>query len=362
MSEINKIPVLFRYFPELQQNLPWKPLGQFPTPIRKLDGLEYNNLWIKQDNLSSNVYGGNKIRKLEFALAAALDQKKKHVVTMGAIGTNHGLATAIFCQKLGLKCSLLLFKQPVTHDVKEKMLLFKKYRAKMKFSGTKLRAAVALYLTERLRHPGAYFLYAGGSNPSGTIGFVNAAFELKSQIESGVVPEPTAIFCPVGSNGTLAGLTLGLRLAGLKSKTIGVRVTASHLGPIQVCTPDSVRRLMQSTYRYLRNRCQTIPAIELKAPLILNDYFGDGYGRPTEAGRRAYERVKNKADITLDFTYTAKTFAAVMDYCHIHTSESEPVLYWHTYNSVDLSAQVNPADVIGLPRSFQKIYTENEED
>ena len=103
MSEVNKIPTLFRYFPELQQNLPWKPLGQFPTPIRKLDGLGYINLWIKQDNLSSNVYGGNKIRKLEFALAAALAQKKKHVVTMGAIGTNHGLATAIFCEKLGLK-------------------------------------------------------------------------------------------------------------------------------------------------------------------------------------------------------------------------------------------------------------------
>ena len=361
MSEINAIPFLFRYFPGLQQNLPWKPLGQFPTPIRKLDSLDFNNLWIKQDNLSSTVYGGNKIRKLEFALAAALDQNKKHVITMGAIGTNHGLATAIFCQKLGLKCTLLLFKQPVTRDVKEKMLLFIKHHAEMKFRGTKLRAALALYVTERLKHPGAYFLYAGGSNPTGTIGFVNAAFELKSQIENGVVPEPAAIFCPVGSNGTLAGLTLGVRLAGLKSETIGVRVSASHLGPIQVCTPDSVARLMQSTYRYLRNRWQTIPEIELKAPLILNEYFGDGYGRPTEAGCKAYEQVKKKAGVILDLTYTAKTFAAVIDYCRIHTSESEPVLYWHTYNSVDLSAQVNPVEAVGLPRRFQKIYAEKEE-
>jgi 1-aminocyclopropane-1-carboxylate deaminase/D-cysteine desulfhydrase-like pyridoxal-dependent ACC family enzyme len=232
----------------------------------------------------------------------------------------------------------------------------------MKFRGTKLRAAAALYLTERIRHPGAYFLYVGGSNPTGTIGFVNAAFELKSQIEKGVVPEPAAIFCPVGSNGTLAGLTLGVRLAGLKSKTIGVRVSASHLGPIQVCTPGSVQRLMQATYRNLRNRCQSIPAIDLNAPLILNDYFGDGYGRPTEAGHRAYQLLKNKTDVTLDLTYTAKTFAAVMDYCRNHTGQSAPVLYWHTYNSVDLSAQVNPADVTRLPRRFQLIYTEKEED
>jgi hypothetical protein len=42
MSEMNKIPSLFQHFPELEQNLPWKPLGQFPTPIRKLDGLGYD--------------------------------------------------------------------------------------------------------------------------------------------------------------------------------------------------------------------------------------------------------------------------------------------------------------------------------
>ena len=361
MSETNTIPSLFHYYPELQPNLPWKPLGQFPTPIRKIDGLGYNNLWIKQDNLSSSVYGGNKIRKLEFALAAALDQNKKHVVTMGALGTNHGLATAIFCEKLGLKCTLLLFRQPITPDVKQKLLLFNSYRAKMKFRGTKLRAAIALYLTERIRHPGAYFLYAGGSNPTGTIGFVNAAFELKSQIAKGVVPEPAAIFCPVGSNGTLAGLTLGVRLAGLKSKTIGVRVSASHLGPVQVCTPGSVQRLIRSTYHNLKKRCQTLPSIDLTAPLILNDYFGDGYGLPTEAGFRARENAKDKANIILDLTYTAKTFAAVMDHCQIHPDESEPVLYWHTFNSVDLSGQVSPADVTRLPRRFQLIYTEKEE-
>ncbi len=361
MSDRCKQPILIQNFPELQQKLPWIQLGEFPTPVRKLDQLGFQNLWMKQDNLSSQIYGGNKIRKLEFVLADALNQKKKHVITMGAIGTNHGLATAIFCQKLRLQCTLLLFRQPISRDVKEKILLFKKYNAAITYKKTKLRAAIALYLTERIKHPGSYFLYAGGSNPVGTLGFVNAAFELKSQIETGMVPEPAVIFCPVGSNGTLAGLTLGVTLAGLRSKTIGVRVSASHLGPIQVCTPDSVRRLMQSTYRYLRKGYGTIPEIELKAPLILNEYFGDGYGRPTEAGRRACEQAKTKAGVILDPTYTAKTFAAVLDYCRTHTSVSEPVLYWHTYNSVDLAAELDPADEDKLPRSFQRIYHAKEE-
>jgi len=362
MSDRFKQPILIQNFPELQQKLPWMQLGEFPTPVRKLNQLGFQNLWIKQDNLSSQIYGGNKIRKLEFVLADALNQNKKHVVTMGAIGTNHGLATAIFCQKLKLHCTLLLFRQPINRDIKEKILLFKKYNAAMKYKKTKLRAAIALYLTERIKHPGSYFLYAGGSNPVGTVGFVNAAFELKSQIETGMVPEPAAIFCPVGSNGTMAGLTLGVALAGLKSKIIGVRVSASHLGFIPVCTPDSVLRLMQSTYAYLRKRCGTLPHIELKAPLILNEYFGDGYGRQTQAGRRACKQAKTRAAVILDPTYTAKTFAAVLDYCRTHPSVSEPVLYWHTYNSVDLSAELDPADKDKLPRPFQRIYQAKEEE
>ncbi|MGD2270574.1 MAG: pyridoxal-phosphate dependent enzyme [Desulfobacterales bacterium] len=356
MAEQDQYPLLFRYFADLQGEIPWKQLGEFPTPVRKLDSLGPKNLWIKQDNLSSSIYGGNKIRKLEFVLADVLKQKKKSVVTLGAIGTNHGLATAIFAEKLGIGCTLLLFKQPVNRDVKEKLLLFAKYNARMMYCTTKLRAALAFYVTMRIKHPAAYFLYAGGSSPTGTVGFVNAAFELKSQIESGVVPEPAVIFCPAGSNGTLAGLTLGVMLAGLKSKTVGVRVSASHLGPIQICTPDAVLRLMKSTYRYLRKNGQTIPELELKAPLILNDYFGEGYGRPTKAGNEASALAK-KADVVLDSTYTAKTFAAVLDYCQVHSSESEPVLYWHTYNSVDMAAKINWSDADKLPPPFQKFVS-----
>jgi D-cysteine desulfhydrase len=268
-------------------------------------------------------------------------------------GTNHGLATAIFAEKLGIGCTLLLFKQPLNRDVKEKLLLFTTYNARMMYCRTKLRAALAFYVTMRIKHPGAYFLYAGGSSPTGTVGFVNAAFELKSQIESGVLPEPAVIFCPAGSNGTLAGLTLGVMLAGLKSKTIGVRVSASHLGPFQIRTPDAVLRLMKSTYRYLRKNGKTIPEAELKTPLMLNDYFGEGYGRPTKAGNEA-SALANKTDVVLDSTYTAKTFAAVLDYCRVHSSESEPVLYWHTYNSVDMTSKINWSDADKLPPPLQK--------
>jgi D-cysteine desulfhydrase len=331
----------------------WISLGDFPTPIQPLSGLGVENLWIKRDDLSSSVYGGNKVRKLEFILAAAKRRKAEHVITLGGIGTNHGLATAIFCRQLGMACTLLLFWQPVTPHVQENLRLFKKFQANPVYAKTLWRTALRYYVSERIKHPRAYFVYAGGSNVLGTIGFINAALELKEQVMQGHMPEPAVIICPLGSGGTLGGLCLGVQLAGLSTRVVGVRVTASHLGPFQACTLGTVMKLMEATYAFLKKRCPDMPDIAIKPPLILEDYFGEGYGFPTEAGARAYRILKDKAGIELEPTYTAKTFAAVMDYSRSRPESGAPVLYWHTYNGVDLSVPAGSVDDRTLPRPLQ---------
>ena len=65
----------------------------------------------------------------------------------------------------------------------------------------------------------------GGSGPAGNLGFVSAAYELAEQVRAGALPEPESIYVAVGTGGTQAGLTLGLRLAGLRSRLLGVLVT-----------------------------------------------------------------------------------------------------------------------------------------
>lgn len=352
--EASDPPMLFRHYPELEKEIAWIPLGIFPTRIHLLAGLGYDNLWIKRDDLSSRIYGGNKIRKLEFILAEARRRKTTHLITFGRIGTNHGLATAIFCNRLNIACTLLLSWQPVTHEVQQNLLLFKKYRANLQYQKTLWTTVIRYYLLERLKHPQAYFLYAGGSNPTGTLGFVNAAFELKAHIDRGEIPQPAILMCPLGSGGTLSGLSLGVQLAGLNTEVIGVRVAESHLGPFHACTPQTVKTLMHKTYRLLKQKSRDIPDISLNAPRILNEYFGNGYGFPTEAGKKAYQIVKDNTDIRLDPTYTAKTFAAVLDYCHAQQKKAEPVLYWHSYNSVDLSKQAASVDYRELPKPLQK--------
>jgi D-cysteine desulfhydrase len=345
-------PPLFEAFPELETKLPWIPLGDFPTPVHKLQNIGEGRLWIKRDDKSSTEYGGNKVRKLEFVLADAIKKGCDHVITMGGIGTNHGLATSVFAKKLGLKCTLLLFNQPVNEYVKRNMLLFNKFDAEMIYAKSILRAGIEVFILQHLRHRKAYPLFAGGSSPTGTLGFVNAAFELKKQIVEGLLPEPDIIVCPLGSNGTMAGLSLGVALAGLKSRVIGIRVTESHLGPFQACTKCTVTTLMKQTLGLINKEL----TIDQNRYEVFESYFGKGYGYPTPEGMSAISLMKERENIGLEPTYTGKTFAAVLDMLASKQYAGKSILYWHTYNSVDLSECAGSVDCKLLPEPFPGFF------
>jgi 1-aminocyclopropane-1-carboxylate deaminase/D-cysteine desulfhydrase-like pyridoxal-dependent ACC family enzyme len=349
-------PVLFDYYPDLIERMSWTLLGSLPTPVHRLRHFHHDNLWIKRDDKTSSTYGGNKVRKLEFLLADAIKMNKTGVVTIGGIGTNHGLATAIYCRQLDLSCTLLLFHQPVTQYVRQNLLLFHRYGAELVYKKGVLKTALYYYLTQLTKYRNAYAIYAGGSSPTGIVGFVNAAFELKKQIEENQLPMPDYIICPLGSAGTLTGLALGVKLAGLRSEVIGVRVTYARLGPFQLATSKTVKALMEKTYRYLRERSREVPEIEIHAPRILDDYFGEGYGYPTRAGMEALELFREHENIKLEPTYTAKTCAALLDFIRDPSHASDRILYWHTYSSVDLSGEAAAVDYRELPAALHPFF------
>lgn len=349
-------PPLFEVYPHLANTVAHLDLGIFPTPVQQISHLGHPNLWIKRDDLSSDLYGGNKVRKLEFVLAEAMRNGRKRVVTMGGIGTNHGLATAVFCDKLALDCTLLLFPQPVTRHVRQNLLLFQRFRAELRYYRSILQTGLAFYTIERLRHPTAYYLYAGGSSPLGTLGFVNAAFELQRQIAAGEMPRPDYIFCPLGSNGTAAGLALGIALAGIDTTLCPVRVTASHLGPFPMATQGTVLTLMRQTLQLLARHNPHLVPPALHAPHVFDAYFGRAYGDPTREGLAALNLLKEKEDIRLDPTYTSKTFAAVLDFIAQPANKDKTILYWHTYNSVDLSHHFTGLNYHTLPDRFHPFF------
>lgn len=353
----NKIyqPIIFEQYPELVDRIPWVSLGLKQTSVERLQGFEYQNLWVKHDDVSSDHYGGNKIRKLEFALAEAVQKRKKRVITFGGIGTNHGLATVIYCKKLNLDCSIILYDQPLTLNVKRNLKRLHEYQADLIYSKSFFKALLDYYIIQRMLHPNSYFLYPGGSSVIGTLGFVNAAFELKKQIDRGDIPEPSCIFCPVGSNGTMAGLLLGCKLAGIDSTVVGVRVTMSQFGPFDVCNSKAVAKLAHSTYCYLKTQSGRIPDIHVPQAVMLNDYFGDGYGHPTAEGGIAYTLMRDIGGINLDPCYTSKAFAAVLDHCSAYPDSNRTVLFWNTYNSVELPTVDNSTNNKKVPSAVQKL-------
>lgn len=344
---------LLCHYKALETGIPYVPLVDAPTPVEPFNGGGINTpalegLWIKRDDKTSAVYAGNKIRKLEFILAEA--KRRYQIVTIGAIGTNHGVATAVFARLHGLKSRILLFDQPVTNGVIHNLKLMKAHGAELEYRGGMISAMLYYYFS-RLVHRRSYFLPPGGSNIAGSLGFVNAAFELKQQIEQGEMPEPDRIICPVSSGGTLAGLTLGCQLAGLQCKVQGVRVIPSHWGIIPVCTDTTVARLMQQVYRYLRGKSDEVPLVQLREIDLLGDYCGEGYGYATDEGDCATGILRERG-IVLEPTYTAKAAAAALQACRDNPHET--ILYWHTFNSVVLSPDRVNADLAALPKALRK--------
>ncbi|MGC9975976.1 MAG: hypothetical protein ABSC57_04570, partial [Syntrophales bacterium] len=57
---------LFERYSTLAEKIPRLSFGELPTPVESLSGsLGRDDLYIKRDDLTSRVYGGNKVRKLE---------------------------------------------------------------------------------------------------------------------------------------------------------------------------------------------------------------------------------------------------------------------------------------------------------
>jgi D-cysteine desulfhydrase len=321
---------LFEKYPQLKQSIGHEPLAELPTPVQQLKTIDATNAWIKRDDLTHSNYGGNKVRKLEFILPEIKALRKNHVITFGAIGTNAGVATALMCHENNLRCTIYLFDQPISDTVRNNLKLMQAYGAELIYKGSLIKAALAFYLSPYRLKPRSYFLFAGCSNPVAIFSYVNAAFELKQQIQQGLCPEPASIHVPVGSCATVAGLTLGVKLAGLNTVVKGTRVAPSSVGPIDSCTPEVINKMIEQGCHVLKRQ---VPALhDFKAPkcTLLEDYYGDGYGEATSEAVSAINIMSDQEGITLEATYTGKAFAAFLD--DLKTTD-KPVLFWHTFNS-----------------------------
>ena len=306
-------------------------LASLPTPLQRAPRLSEElgiELWLKRDDVGSLGLAGNKVRKLEFALGAAVAGGATAVVTLGAAQSNHCRATAAACAALGLRCVLVLRGAP-PHAPSGNLLLDELLGADVRFAGTEDWVEVAgraFAAGEELRAAGETpaVLPAGCSSPEGALGFVAAWSELREQLDVHGV-EAAAIVHAATSGGTHAGLLAGRALAGG-----GPEVRGFDVGRLTDDTDGFVAGLARDTAALL--------GADLTFEVALDaSQLGRGYGAFTDAATEAIRLVARAEGVLLDPVYSGKAMAGLVADARAGRLDG-PVVFWHTGGGPSLFA------------------------
>ncbi|MCH9695673.1 MAG: pyridoxal-phosphate dependent enzyme [Gammaproteobacteria bacterium] len=341
-------------YPAIAAKLPKLDIASLPTPVsHHVIGTSTVNhdVFVKQDDLTSPLYGGNKVRKLEYLLRRAMDRGATRVATFGAAGSNHALATSMFAHELGLDCTCFLAGQKATPNIVPTLNQHLQLGTELVRYG---RGIDHLQLFRRyIQNRKTWVIPLGGTCWLGAVGFVNAGLELAAQIAAGVLETPHRIYLANGTMGSVAGLAIGLALAGHDTEIHAVRVADSSMNH-----PKVLHKLIAKTLRLLRRMDPSIPDSTDPHKNIRwrDDFYAGGYAVFDDATCRAVDRAKKEMGLTLETTYTGKAMTALLH--DIQTGDDVgPVLFWNTYNSRPLSVGSSmPTDLSAIPESFHSYY------
>lgn len=316
-------------------------LAHLPTPLQPMERLTEAlggpPLWIKRDDCTGLATGGNKARKLEYLLGRARAEALDHVITFGALQSNHARQTAAACARLGLGCDLILVRRVPRTDPdyasSGNVLLDRVLGATL--HAVDDDAEAARVLARRLgeleaagRRVGV--VPPGGSNATGTLGYVRAALELALQWTALGI-EPASLWLACSTTGTQAGLVVGLTALGATTRVEGADVYAGDADAQQT----ALRALAE----------QTASALDLTPPgddrlHVDAGHAGEGYGIPDDAALEAIELVARHEGILLDPVYTGKAMAALIDAIRIGRADRDagPIVFLHTGGTAGLFA------------------------
>lgn len=288
------------------------PLGSWPTPLDpcpRLSAAVGATVLIKRDDVGGLGLGGNKLRKLEFILAAALAEGADTIITFGGVQTNHGRLTAAACARLGLRCELVLIRDvPLggfAYTRSGNVVLDHLFGARVHVCDDGDEAAA---VAEALATPSSVTVPVGGSSGLGVLGYVAAAQELTEQLGDQHVDR---IVCAVGSGGTAAGLALGtdtpIAAISVSRDAAGTRERIEHAAALAAKELD-------------------VPPPKLDHLTVDDSALGEGYGLPTDDVWRALRLFARTEGVVLDPVYTGKAAAALLN----GVRAGETVVFLHT--------------------------------
>lgn len=344
---------LARRFPRLLTTLPFVALGTYPTPLERLAAVERaaalppgTELSAKRDDLSGEPWGTSKVRKLEHYFGDALAAGARRVATVGPLGSNHALATAIYARALGLGARLELWPEEPSAKVRETLRVEAALGAELVLVGTLDERALA---DEAPRGPAGdtYFIPPAGTDAVGALGYVECGLE----IARAALPAPDFVHVAGGTGGVAAGLAVGLAIAGARARVVAVRAVAR-----EVLSEARLRLLA----RRICERLEALAGAPVPPPppdafLILHAHAGGGYARPTAEALQVATLFREAAGLELDPVYTAKAAAGALAFARAE-GRGRRHLFLHTYGSRDLSHLAAEARPDKLPAPFRRFF------
>jgi D-cysteine desulfhydrase family pyridoxal phosphate-dependent enzyme len=310
-------------------SIPRIDLGHGPTPLERLERLSAHlgvEVWIKRDDCTGLAFGGNKVRKLEYLLAAAIREGHDTVVTVGGVQSNHARQTAAAAARLGLACELVLPRvvagRAGAYEETGNVLLDRLLGARVHIvADPEAAAARVAEILARVAAGGgsAAFFPAGGSTATGALGYVRAGLELAEQAQTHGLTFDRVVLA-VSTAGTLAGLVTGLALAAPATAVTGIAVS----GPAQSAVAAAESLGAEAAAR--------IGAAFPRTGFEVRDgYLGDGYGIATAAMEEAVSTCARLEGLLLDPVYTGKAMAGLFDLARRgEIARGRPALFWHT--------------------------------
>ena len=306
----------------MKVQLPRVQIAHLPTPIEPLPrlsaALKGPQLWIKRDDQTGLVFGGNKTRKLEYLLADARAQGAKMLITRGAMQSNHCRQTAAAAARSGFECILVL-SGSAPSEIAGNLLLDQLLGAEIVWTeGEDPEQVLESTFTQTwgVGHR-PYLIPYGGSNATGASAYVAAISELEEQ----GLKFDRIVFAS-SSGGTQAGMIVGVKALELAINITGISV-------------DKPSDELQSLILNLTHQISELLTLNLafqKDDVDVDDrYLGGGYAVMGEIEREAIELFASTEGILLDPVYTGRAAAGMID--RIRKGEfglEERVLFWHT--------------------------------
>ncbi|MFN8240819.1 MAG: D-cysteine desulfhydrase family protein [Bacteroidales bacterium] len=303
-------------------------LAPLCTPVEKMERLSASikgapSLFIKRDDFIGQLVWGNKLRKLEYTFARAIEVGADTVITCGGVQSNHARTTAQIAKRLGLECVLVLNgDKPANSNGNYRVVDLMKTKV-IFIKGREERAAAMNEVAENTRRSGRhpFIIPLGASDVTGVPGFAAAMGELEEQMKT-MSTFFTHIYHSTSSGGTQAGLEAGKRIYARDIVIRGISAD-DPADAIAVKVSSLVNDFFTSLDEGIRIGPEDVN--------VFDEYTGPGYGIPSAMSERAASLFLEHEGILLDDTYTAKAAAALIDHCERgYFRETDKVLFWHT--------------------------------